>query len=287
MSQSRQLAAVIFTDIVGYTALMGCDDKNALAILKKNRALQKPIIEEFNGRWIKELGDGVMASFSTAADAVYAAIKIQETCSLSNDFKLKIGIHLGGVLFENDDVYGDGVNIAARIQAAAKSGCIFISKTVHHNISNKSEIKSQFVKEEKLKKVSQPVRMYQVLFEGGKAIEAQKPVTALAENSTAVLLFENMSNDAEQEFFSDGITEEIINVLAQVPGLKVIGRTSSFAFKWKNMDLKVIGGQLNLTHLLEGSVRRAGNKLRKTVQLIKVVLFIKISTGYSNCLIAY
>ncbi|MDH4297362.1 MAG: AraC family transcriptional regulator [Cyclobacteriaceae bacterium] len=267
---NRQLAAIMFTDIVGYTALMGSDDKKALAILKKNRTLQKPIIEEFNGRWIKELGDGVMASFGTAADAVYAAVKIQETCNASKEFQLKIGIHLGDVLFENDDVFGDGVNIAARIQAAAAPGCIFISETVHHNISNKSEIKSQFVKEEKLKNVSQPVRMYQVLFAGSEIIAPETPATVVIENSIAVLPFANMSSDPEQEYFSDGISEEIINMLAQVPELKVIGRTSSFAFKGKNLDLKIIGEQLKVTHLLEGSVRKSGSKLRVTAQLISV-----------------
>src|SRR5664279_2222783 len=133
MSQSRQLAAIMFTDIVGYTALMGNDDRKAYDILSKNRTIQKPIIEQFNGRWIKELGDGVMASFKTVADAVYAAVKIQEDCNAAKDFQLRIGIHLGDVLFENDDVFGDGVNVAARIQAAAKPGTIYISESVRYN----------------------------------------------------------------------------------------------------------------------------------------------------------
>ena len=122
MSQSRQLAAIMFTDIVGYTALMGNDEQKAFVLLDKNRKLQRPVIEAFNGRWIKELGDGVMASFPTVSDAVNAAIKIQENCNEANDFKLRIGIHLGEVVFEDDDVFGDGVNIAARIQAAASPG---------------------------------------------------------------------------------------------------------------------------------------------------------------------
>ena len=270
MSQSRQLAAIMFTDIVGYTALMGKDEHKAFALLNKNRQLQKSFIEAFSGRWIKEIGDGVMASFTTVSDAVHAAIKIQETCKAANDFQLRIGIHQGEVVFENDDVFGDSVNIAARVQAASPPGCIFISETVHHNISNKSEIKSRFVKEEKLKNVSQPVRMYQVLFAGSEIIEVEKLAVPTIEKSIAVLPFVNMSNDADQEYFSDGISEEIINVLAQVPGIKVIGRTSSFAFKGKNIDLKVIGQQLNVTHLLEGSVRKSGNKLRVTAQLISV-----------------
>ena len=270
MPQSRQLAAIMFTDIVGYTALMGKDEQNAFKLLHQNRELQKPIIEEFNGRWIKELGDGVMASFKTVSDAVNSAVKIQETCNAAQDFQLRIGIHLGEVVFENDDVFGDGVNIAARIQAATEPGCIFISETVHQNVSNKNDFRSQFVKEALLKNVRQPVRMYQVLFTGSEIIEAEKSSEPVIENSIAVLPFANMSSDPEQEYFSDGITEEIINVLAQVPVLKVIGRTSSFAFKGKSMDLKEIGEKLRVTHILEGSVRRAGIKLRITAQLIKV-----------------
>jgi adenylate cyclase len=270
MSQSRQLAAIMFTDIVGYTALMGNDEHKAFTLLDKNRQLQKPIIEEFNGRWIKEIGDGVMASFSTVSDAVNAAIKIQEACNAANDFQLRIGIHQGEVVFEEEDVFGDAVNIAARIQAAANPGCIFISEAVHHNVINKNDIKSQFVKEEILKNVSQPVRMYQVLFAGSEIIIAEKPVVLALENSIAVLPFVNMSNDPEQEYFSDGISEDIINDLAQVSGLKVIGRTSSFAFKGKNLDLKLIGEQLKVSYLLEGSVRKSGSKLRITAQLIKV-----------------
>ena len=119
MSQSRQLAAIMFTDIVGYTALMGRDEQKAFELLNKNRKIQKPIIEQYNGRWIKELGDGVMASFNTVSDAVSAAIEIQRACNASKEFQLRIGIHLGEVVFENDDVYGDGVNIASRIQAFA------------------------------------------------------------------------------------------------------------------------------------------------------------------------
>ncbi len=153
MSQSRQLAAIMFTDIVGYTALMGHDEQKAFAILNKNRALQKPIIEQFNGRWIKELGDGVMASFNTVSDAVNAAIKIQEDCNAAKDFQLRVGIHLGEVVFENDDVFGDGVNIASRIQSIAKPGCIYVSESVHDNVSNKKDINTKFIKEETLKLV--------------------------------------------------------------------------------------------------------------------------------------
>lgn len=174
MSQSRQLAVIMFTDIVGYTALMGHDENKAFTILNKNRALQKPIIEQFNGKWIKELGDGVMASFNTVSDAVNAAIKIQQDCNAAKDFQLRIGIHLGEVIFENDDVFGDGVNIAARIQALATPGGIWISEAVHHNVVNKNDIDSEFVKVVQLKNVKEPVRIYQVKATGVVSI---KPVT--------------------------------------------------------------------------------------------------------------
>ena len=165
MPQTRQLAAIMFTDIVGFTALMGSDEQKTFEFLNKNRLIHKPIIEQCNGRFIKELGDGVMASFNTVSDAVTAAIKIQEACSLANDFQLRIGIHQGEVVFESDDVFGDTVNIAARIQAAAKPGCIYISESVNQNVANKKDIQTQFAKEETLKNVREPVKMYEVLLE--------------------------------------------------------------------------------------------------------------------------
>ena len=170
MSKTRRLAAIMFTDIVGFTSLMGSDEQKTFEILEKNRKIHKPIINEFNGTWIKELGDGVIASFNTVSDAVNAAIKIQETCNAAADYSLRIGIHQAEVVFEDDDVFGDGVNIAARIQTAAKPGCIFISESVNNNISNKNHIKTHFVKEEALKNVTQPMRLYQVLFQGSEKI---------------------------------------------------------------------------------------------------------------------
>src|SRR4051812_40425917 len=134
--QSRQLAAITFTDIVGYTALMGKDEQKAFAILQKNRDIQKPLIEQHDGKWIKELGDGVLASFQTVSDAVTAAVKIHEACNTSNEFQLRIGIHLGEVIFENGDVFGDGVNVASRIQALALPGTTWISEVVFRNIEN-------------------------------------------------------------------------------------------------------------------------------------------------------
>lgn len=270
MTQSRQLAAIMFTDIVGYTLLMGNDEQKAFDLLKINREIQKPLIEQFNGLWIKELGDGVMASFSTVSDAVNAAVKIMEACNSAKEFLLRIGIHLGEVVFEEGDVFGDGVNIAARIQSVAKPGCIYVSETVHNNVSNKKEIQTRFVKEEILKNVREPVKIYEVIMKDNSLFQQESINRNISQNSIAVLPFTNMSSDPEQEFFSDGISEEIINMLAQVQGLKVAGRTSSFSFKGKNQDLRIIGENLTVNLILEGSIRKSGNKLRITAQLIKV-----------------
>jgi class 3 adenylate cyclase len=230
MSQSRQLAAIMFTDIVGFTALMGSDEKKTFEILQKNRQIHKPIIKEYNGRWIKELGDGVMATFNNVSDAVSAAIKIMEVCNTTNEFQLCIGIHLGEVVFENGDVFGNDVNIAARIQSSAAPGSIFISESVHNNLANKKDVKTHFVKEEHLKNVSRPVRLYQVLIEGSEIVTHATSAAPTVDNSIAVLPFVNMSNDPEQEYFCDGISEEIINTLAQLNNLRVIARTSVFSF---------------------------------------------------------
>ncbi|MDX2443487.1 MAG: adenylate/guanylate cyclase domain-containing protein [Bacteroidales bacterium] len=272
MSQSRQLAAIMFTDIVGYTSLMGKNEENAFRILNKNRELQKPIIEQFNGRWIKELGDGVMASFNTVSDSVNAAIKIQKESNTVRDLQLRIGIHLGEVVFENEDVFGDGVNIASRIQAFAVPGSIYISEAIQNNISNKQGIVTKFVKQEKLKNVVSPIRIYEVLTAQETHSSKKTNRESIQESSAksiAVLPFVNMSNDPEQEYFCDGISEEIINTIVQYPDLKVSGRTSSFIFKGKNEDLRVIGNALGVGKILEGSIRKMGNQIRITAQLIE------------------
>ncbi|HET6765738.1 MAG TPA: adenylate/guanylate cyclase domain-containing protein [Chitinophagaceae bacterium] len=173
MPQSRQLSAIMFTDIVGYTALMGNNEERAIQLLRKNREIQKPVIEEFGGRWIKELGDGVMASFPSVSNAVYAAIKIQEACYNSKAFELRIGIHQGEVVFENDDVFGDAVNIASRLQVLAPPGGIFVSESVQRDLSNKNDIRTEFVRIENLKNVKDPIRVYRI-FSAGKEINDVK-----------------------------------------------------------------------------------------------------------------
>ena len=321
MSQSRQLAAIMFTDIAGYTSSMGEDEQKAFELLRHNRQLQKPLIEQYGGKWIKEMGDGILASFTTVTDAVLCAITIQEASIHIPGLKLRIGIHLGEVIFENDDVFGDGVNIASRIQALAPIGGIWVSESVHNNISNKKEIESRFVKEEVLKNVKGRVRIYEIKLKykqgselhpnaesgsdnaskiGGKKPSGKrllvfiflfavllisvyliynrynKPVnrSTLSNNaevldkSIAVLPFVNLSNDKNQEYLSDGLSEELLNMLARIPDLKVIGRTSSFSFKGKSDDILSISRKLGVGHILEGSVRKEGNRIRVNAQLV-------------------
>ena len=270
MLQSRQLSAIMFTDIVGYTALMGDDEDRAFELLDKNRELQKPLIESFNGQYIKELGDGVLASFQTVSDAVMCANNIQCATAYIPGLKLRIGIHLGEVVHEKDDVFGDGVNIASRIQAIASIGGIYISEAVQKIIVNKKNIETKFVFEANLKNVKDPVRIYEVVVKNVKRQQRAVPKLNTPAKSIAVLPFLNLSNDPEQEYFSDGIAEEILNSLAHLKDLKVVGRSSSFQFKGKGIDLDEVGKKLHVRTVLEGSVRRQDNKLRITVQLINV-----------------
>ncbi len=174
MTQSRQLAAIMFTDIVGYTALMDEDEQRAFELLKKNRQVQRPLIEKYNGKWLKEMGDGVLASFTTVTDAVFCAAAIQKTCEDEPDLKLRIGIHQGEVVFDGEDVFGSGVNIASRLEPLAPIGGILVSESVHGNLGNKKNIISTFLREEQLKNVKEPVRIYSVQVEGVEPVIADE-----------------------------------------------------------------------------------------------------------------
>jgi adenylate cyclase len=311
MSSTRQLAAIMFTDIVGYTALMGRDEKLAFEILRKNREIHKPLIKQYHGTWIKELGDGVMASFTTVTDAVFCAASLHNACSKVDGLKLRIGIHLGEVIFENNDVFGDGVNIASRLQALAVPGSTWVSEAVYKNLTNKKEITSEFIKEETLKNVSEPVKVYEIsvkeipdfLPDNIQAYQQHdntvKPIrkkifylaaltllivglaawflffnkkngdaSANQSKSIAVLYFDNMTGDKEQEYFSDGLTEEITSRLAKIKGLSVRGRTSVLPYKGKPLNIKQIAEELKVSSILEGSVRKSGNTVKITAQLI-------------------
>jgi TolB-like protein/Tfp pilus assembly protein PilF len=268
--QDRRLAAIMFTDIVGYTSLMGQDEDRAFEILRKNRQIQKELIEKHGGEWLKEMGDGILASFSTSSDAVRCAGEIQSAAKKVN-IPLRIGIHEGEVVFEGSDVFGDGVNVASRLEEVADEGSIHVSDSVYKDIKNKSGIKAEFLEEKVLKNVEDPVKIYGVTYKIEEDYKASSKILQKKEGaSIAVLPFMNMSNDPEQEYFCDGMTEEIINALTHVESLKVIARTSSFAFKDQQVDIRSIGRKLDVEMLLEGSVRRAGNRLRITSQLIRV-----------------
>jgi adenylate cyclase len=274
MPQYRQLAAIMFTDIVGYTALMGEDEQKAFNILNKNRDIQRPLIEKYGGKWIKELGDGVMATFSTVTDAVMSAVLIQQSCVKVPGLQLRIGIHLSEVIFENHDVFGDGVNIAARIQSIAPVGGIWISDAVQKNISNKKGIETKFIREEKLKNIKDPILIFEVNTENLQLNEVSASFTPSetekksSKKSIAVLPFTNISGDPQQEYFSDGIAEEILNSLTHLKDLKVISRSSSFQFKGKNVSLAKIGEKLGAATILQGSIRKQGNRIRITTQLV-------------------
>ncbi|WP_162054651.1 adenylate/guanylate cyclase domain-containing protein [Pontibacter pamirensis] len=276
MPPTRQLAAIMFTDIAGYTALMGEDESKAFELLNQNRRLHKPLIKGYGGKWIKEMGDGVLASFPTVTDAVNCACALVKGCGKINGLCLRIGIHLGDVVFENEDVFGDGVNIASRLQALAPAGGIWVSEAVYQNVANKTGVATKLVGEKILKNVKEPVRVYEVRPTNSEAESSESYLLNIDEpkaappKSIAVLPFVNMSNDPEQEYFSDGMAEELINSLNHLKDLKVAGRTSSFQFKGKNIDLRKVGEMLGVSTVLEGSVRKQGNRLRVTAQLIHV-----------------
>ena len=273
MSQQRKLAAIMFTDIVGYSALMSKDEKLALEILENNRKLHKYRIGKYNGEYIKEIGDGTLAIFQSSLDAVNCAQEIQKKCCKKTSLRVRIGIHIGDVIISEGDVFGDAVNIASRIEAAGEPGGIYISEKLYDDIKNKPDISAEFFGEKTLKNIPDRIRIYSILTGQKKSGIAEslsdKPGWPKAK-SIAVIPFVDMSQEKNQEYFCDGITEEIINTLAHVASFKVIARTSAFAFKDKQMDIREIGRILGVETILEGSIRKADNQLRIATQLINV-----------------
>ncbi len=269
----RQLAAILFADMTGYTAMMQENEHMAGVKRRKMKEVLDNTVVRFNGKIIQFYGDGSLSIFNSAIDSVRCAIDIQQQLQLDPKVELRIGIHTGDVTMEEDSIYGDGVNLASRIESMGIPGGILISEKVFDEIKNQESITTREMGFFELKNVIQPVRIYAIANTGlvvpGR--DELKGKTKQTANRLAVLPFVNLSADPENEYFSDGITEELLNALTRVDGLRVTSRTSSFAFKGKNHDIRDIGIQLNVDKLLEGSVRKAGNRVRITAQLINAV----------------
>jgi adenylate cyclase len=266
----RQLTAIMFTDMVGYTALMQEDEHRARLDRDRQRAILEAAITERDGRILQFYGDGTLSVFQSAVSAVESAIAIQKAVQLEPPIPMRIGIHSGDVVHDENGVFGDGVNVASRIEGLGVPGSVLISGKVFDEIKNQPGIHTRALGSFNLKNIKYAMRVYAVANQG-LAIPPESAVgraRATRTKSIAVLPFVNMSPDPENEFFSDGITEEIINALTRVNGLQVTARTSSFAFKNSNEDIRGIAQKLEVSHVLEGSVRKAGSKVRVTAQLI-------------------
>ena len=282
--QQRKLAAVMAADVVGYSRLMGRDESGTLLRLKKRRGdCLEPSLARNGGRIVKLTGDGVLAEFASAVEALRAAVEFQQAVadanrdeSELNRMVFRVGIHLGDLIVEGDDLYGDGVNIAARLEGEAPVGGILISRAVHDTVAGKLKLTLQDQGELVLKNIERPVQAFRVEWEATDWPRADHPASpagpypSLPEKpSIAVLAFNNMSGDPDQEYFSDGITEDIITGLSQNHGIFVIARNSSYTYKGQSFDVSRIGRELGVRYVLEGSVRRAGERVRITAQLIE------------------
>ena len=273
----RRLAAILSADVVGYSRLMGTDEAGTLSRLNAlRRELIDPAIAAHSGRVVKLIGDGALVEFASAVDAVTCAVEIQKQLrerdavgSKADPIRFRIGINVGDIIIEGEDILGDGVNIAARIEGIAEPGGISISEDAWRQVQGK--VAENFVDagEQNLKNIARPVRVYRLDLAPKAASEAPRPIPAATDKpSIAVLAFNNMSGEPEQEYFSDGISEDIITDLSKLSELQVIARNSTFTYKGKPVDVKQVGRELGVRYVLEGSVRKAGNRVRVTGQLI-------------------
>ncbi|HEX6889777.1 MAG TPA: adenylate/guanylate cyclase domain-containing protein [Chryseolinea sp.] len=269
----RQLAAIMFSDMYGYTALMQQNEQLAKEKLRRLKDVLETSVSAYHGKILQNYGDGALSIFNSSIEGVNCAVEIQQTLQQEPKVELRIGIHSGEISMEDEVIYGDGVNLASRIESLAVPGSIFISEKVFDEIRNQPNLTAREMGYFELKNILTPVRVF-ALDDKGLVVpnrEALKGKTKQPVNRLAVLPFVNMSADIENEYFSDGITEELLNALTKVDGLQVTSRTSAFAFKGKNTDIRDIGIQLNVDRLLEGSVRKAGNRVRITAQLINAI----------------
>jgi adenylate cyclase len=269
----RRLAAILAADVAGYSRLMGIDEEGTLTALKAHRReLIDPKIAEHRGRIVKTTGDGALVEFASAVDAVRCALEIQRAMAERNAaipeerrIEFRIGINVGDIIIDEGDIYGDGVNIAARVESLASPGSICISDNGYQQIKGKLALDVSDMGERQLKNIPQPVRLYSIRLNG----TSPRPVLALPDRpSIAVLPFQNMSGDPEQEYFSDGLSEDIITLLSAWRSFPVIARNSSFAFKKQSRDIRMIARELSARYVIEGSVRKSSNRVRVTAQLI-------------------
>jgi len=278
----RRLAAVLAADVAGYSRLMGANEEGTLARLKAARNdLVDPTIAAHHGRIVKTTGDGMLLEFASAVDAVRCAVEVQRGMAEQNDgvpqedrLEFRVGIHVGDIIIDDNDIFGDGVNIAARLEGIAEPGGICMSDDAFRQVRGKVEIAFGDLGLQTLKNIAEPIRAWRVQLGGQNAAKAPPPsparqAPALPDKpSIAVLAFQNMSGDAEQEYFADGIVEDIITDLSKLSELHVIARNSSFTYKGKPVDVKQVGRDLSVRYVLEGSVRKVGNRVRVNGQLI-------------------
>jgi adenylate cyclase len=278
MTATRRLAAILAADVAGYSRLIGVDEYDTLQGFKAIKAeLVDPTIAAHNGRLVKTTGDGFLVEFSSVVDALRCATEVQTHMAKRNAtvpthrrIEFRIGINVGDVVVEDGDIFGDAVNVAARLEGLAEPGGVCVSALVQRDAAGKLDLAFEDLGEQTLKNIARPLRVYRVATErDAEAAPEPAPLALPDKPSVAVLPFTNMSSDPEQEFFSDGIAEDIITALSRYPSLFVIARNSSFAYKGRAVDIKQIGRELGVRYVLEGSLRTAGNRIRATAQLVE------------------
>jgi TolB-like protein/class 3 adenylate cyclase/Flp pilus assembly protein TadD len=275
----RRLSAILAADVAGYSRLMGLDEVGTARTLREHRAVSDALVAKHGGRIVKTTGDGVLLEFPSVVDAVECAVAVQAVMAVRNEhipkdrrMLFRIGINLGDILIEGDDILGDGVNIAARLEGIAEPGGICISSSAYDQVLGKVAVEFAYLGEQSLKNIARPVRAYAVAPNGsggatrtGGAMPSPHSAPHL---SMVVLPFANLSGDPEQEYFVDGVTESLTTDLSRIVGSFVIGRNTAFTYKGKALDLKQVGRELNVRYVLRGSVQRSGTRLRVNVQLV-------------------
>jgi len=277
MSQTRRLAAILAADVAGYSRLIGADEGGTLERLRAlRRQLLDPKIAEHRGRLVKTTGDGLLIEFGSVVDALRCAVDVQREMTgrntgmpPDNRIEFRIGINMGDIVVDDGDIFGDGVNVAARLEALAEPGGICVSARVQEDAAGKLDLVFEDIGEQQLKNIVRPVRVYRVVTEAcPETLRSGADPPLPDKPSIAVLPFANMSGDPEQEYFADGMVEEIITALSRIRWLFVIARNSSFTYKGQAIDVKQVGRELGVRYVLEGSVRKAGGRVRIAAQLI-------------------